>query len=359
MRACLLVSTVLVLAPQVRAELSSGTTSSFRAFPVYTDKGTRRGHYVASGYMGDSDLSLSGAYIPTPGGQGPALRVEYKAKGPKGWSGLYWQDPANNWASVPGRSGYDLRGATQVSFWARGEKGGERIQEFRIGGIVGKYPDSDAASLKSVRLTKEWKKYQIDLAGKDLRHIIGGFGFMLNKRENPGGIEFYLNDIYYTGPDGVALPPEPEVTSVVTATPTVVASTPVVVGRDLSVKEEAEGLKVSFSRRLQFLPGKSVFAPGTGSVLDQLVKVLESYPANDVLIEGHTDATGAASFNLELSRLRAASVRDYLLKAGGFEPKRFRVVGYGPTQPIADNKSAAGRSLNRRVEVTILKKTEL
>src|SRR5256885_11182715 len=55
------------------------------------------------------------------------------------------------------------------------------------------------------------------------------------------------------------------------------------------------------------------------------------------------------------SRLRADAVRDYLVKEGGFETARLRVVGYGDTRPIADNKTKAGRSVNRRVVVTILK----
>lgn len=335
------------------------TPPVFRSFPIYTDKGAKKGHYIASGYMGDSDISLAGAYIPTQDGQGPAIKVIYRAQGPKGWAGLYWQDPANNWGGVPGKAGYDLRGATRLTFWARGEKGGERVQEFRVGGITGgKYPDSDVALIKSVRLTKEWKQYEIDLTGKDLRHIIGGFGFLLNKKENASGSVFFVNDIYFQGPAGVTPPePTPGVTSAETSTPSAMKFKPESVqGEDLKVIEEDTGLKVSFSKRLHFLPGKAILGEGSPRVLDQLLDLLKAYPDNDVLIEGHTDASGNASFNLELSKLRAISVRDYLMKKSGFEQARFRVVGYGSTKPVADNKTAAGRSLNRRVEVTILKK---
>ena len=58
---------------------------------------------------------------------------------------------------------------------------------------------------------------------------------------------------------------------------------------------------------------------------------------------------------MELSRLRAEHVRDYLLEQGGFKPDRFKVIGYGQTQPIGDNATRDGRALNRRVEVIILK----
>ena len=178
---------------------------SFKVFAVYTDKAPRRNHYAPSGYMGDSDVTMSGAYVPTPGGNGPCLRVTYKASGPKGWSGIFWQDPANNWGDVPGKAGYDLRGATRLTFWARGENGGERIHEFRVGGIVGQYPDSDVASLSNVRLTKEWKEYTIDLSKKDLRHIIAGFGFSVIKAENSRGMSFYLDDILYEGPESARI----------------------------------------------------------------------------------------------------------------------------------------------------------
>jgi len=133
---------------------------------VYTEKGGRRSHFAPSGYMGDSDLAMSGAYLETPHGHGPCLRVIYKASGVKGWTGLYWQNPPNNWGDVPGRAGYDLRGATRLTFWARGENGGERVHEFRVGGIVGQYPDSDVASIGPIRLSKEWTHYSITCAKK-------------------------------------------------------------------------------------------------------------------------------------------------------------------------------------------------
>jgi len=340
-------------------------TVPFKSFAVYSDRSPRNTHYVASGYMGDSDLSLSGAYIETPSGsQAPCLRVNYKAKGVKGWTGLYWQDPANNWGEVPGRAGYDLRGAERLTFYARGEKGGERVHEFRIGGIVGQYPDSDVASLSNVRLTKEWKQYTINLKGKDLRHIIGGFGILLLKTENPGGATFYLNNIVYEGPESQMTPTPASgtvsaavVETVVTPPPPpVVPPAPVPVkSKDMQVEETEAGLKVSFSSRVLFASGKSVLADGSSRVLNQLIGLLTAYPSNRVLIEGHTDKSGAAEFNLKLSELRAKSVRDFLIKQGGFDESRFQIVGYGATKPIADNNTPAGRLLNRRVEVTILK----
>jgi len=323
--------------------------------------------------MGDSDITLSAAYIAVARGSGPCLRVNYKASGPKGWAGIYWQNPANNWGDVAGRAGYDLRGATRLTFWARGEKGGERIHEIRVGGIVGQYPDSDVATMKNIRLTKEWKSYTIDLSGKDLRHIIGGFGFFVNKAEDSGGVQFYLDDIIYEGPEGAAMPmpasvpavgqaPVPPVPAV--AVPAAVAApkslslpvvTPSTASKDLTITQVVEGLKVSFSSQLLFASGQATLAPASGRVLKQVVALLAAYPTNRVMVEGHTDSTGDPSYNVKLSELRARAVRDSLIKEGGYAGARFQVTGYGSTRPIADNKTAAGRSLNRRVEVTILK----
>lgn len=352
--------------------VGSAPTASFRPFPVYKNRPPRRSHFSPSGYMGDSDLAMSGAYTTTRHGQGPCLRIIYKGGGSKGWAGVYWQDPANNWGDVPGKAGFDLRGATKLTFWARGENGGEKIHEFRIGGIVGQYPDSDVAMISSVRLSNDWKQYSIDLSKKDLRHIIGGFGFFVNKFENPDGIVFYLDDIVYEGPEGATAieePPTPAVSTVTAVTPPVPEQKPAPVATelpapelpasatDLRVKSTETGLRVSFSSQLHFVPGRATLGSGSGKVLDQLIALLSAYPTNPVLVEGHTDSTGNADYNLKLSRLRAAAVRDYLIKQGGYEDSRFKVVGYGDTRPVGDNTTKAGRSLNRRVEVTILKKT--
>jgi len=122
------------------------------------------------------------------------IKIIYAGGG--GWAGLFWQNPANNWGNEPG--GYDLKGAKKLVFWARGEKGGEKISEFKIGGIAGPYSDSDQASIKDITLTPDWKEYTIDLSGKDLSHIVGGFCWIIRDASiSYGSITFYLDDIYY------------------------------------------------------------------------------------------------------------------------------------------------------------------
>ena len=66
-----------------------------------------------------------------------------------------------------------------------------------MGGITGEYPDSDSAVVGPVELTNKWEQYSIDLAGKDLSYIIGGFCFAASKDDNSQGFVIYLDDIKY------------------------------------------------------------------------------------------------------------------------------------------------------------------
>ena len=93
--------------------------------------------------------------------------------------------------------GYDLSNAKFLFFYARGEKGDEQV-EFKMGGISGDYGDSGEAGTGIIKLSKEWMLYKIDLRGKNLKNIIGGFCFMLNSKFNPEGLSFYLSEIYYS-----------------------------------------------------------------------------------------------------------------------------------------------------------------
>ena len=170
----------------------------FKGFNVYTDLRSPDNHYIASGYMGDySDVKIDGACFDNPHSGTTCIKVTYSNASSQGarWAGMYWQSPANNWGDKKG--GFDLTGATKLTFWVRGAKGGERIEEFKLGGITGLYPDSDIAGIGPVMLTQEWKQYEIDLNGKDLSYISGGFCWSSNLDVNPDGVTFYLDDIKY------------------------------------------------------------------------------------------------------------------------------------------------------------------
>lgn len=88
-------------------------------------------------------------------------------------------------------------------------------------------------------------------------------------------------------------------------------------------------------------------------VLNSVAKVLNKYSNSTVMVSGHTDSTGAADYNLALSKSRAQSVAAYL-QGQGVKSSRFEVIGMGSSNPIASNSDAAGRAQNRRVEIKII-----
>ena len=77
------------------------------------------------------------------------------------------------------------------------KKGGEQIQEFLVGGITGNYPDSDTASVGPVILSNDWREYTIDLRGKDLSYLSGGFAWTSSENVNGKACIFYLDDIRF------------------------------------------------------------------------------------------------------------------------------------------------------------------
>ena len=83
--------------------------------------------------------------------------------------------------------------------------------------------------------------------------------------------------------------------------------------------------------------------------LQQMVQIMNDYPDYSLSIAGHTDSKGADDYNLRLSYERAASARQYMLDKG-IPADRIEARGYGETKPIADNATAAGQALNRRVD---------
>lgn len=175
----------------------SASASLQLPFYVYHGFNARENHYVPSGWMGDyGDIRFTDRY-KAPGTEKTLIQVKYTAKETQhnGWAGIYWQHPANNWGAKAG--GFNLNGAKKVVFKARGEKGGESISEFKIGGIGGDYSDSGSAALGPVTLSKDWKTYEISLAGQELSSISGGFCWTMSKDQNPEGATFYLDDIRY------------------------------------------------------------------------------------------------------------------------------------------------------------------
>lgn len=105
---------------------------------------------------------------------------------------------------------------------------------------------------------------------------------------------------------------------------------------------------------IRFASGSDVPLPDSKSTIDELVGVLKANPAMKLDVEGHTDSTNSAAYNLDLSERRAKAVVAAMV-AQGVGAGRLKPVGFGLTKPVADNGTAQGRALNRRVEVAVQK----
>lgn len=105
-------------------------------------------------------------------------------------------------------------------------------------------------------------------------------------------------------------------------------------------------------RNIFFDTGKSTLRPESNSELDRLVKLLKDVPNLKIEISGHTDNTGSATLNNELSKARAEAVVTYL-KTKGIAANRLTSEGYGSSKPVASNDNATGRQENRRTEFKI------
>ncbi len=109
------------------------------------------------------------------------------------------------------------------------------------------------------------------------------------------------------------------------------------------------------AQSIQFETGKAVIKSISYPALDDVAKMLKEYDYYDVSIEGHTDNIGKPEMNLALSKNRAKAAYDYLINKG-VDAKRLSFTGFGDTKSVEDNKTAAGRSKNRRVEFNMIMK---
>jgi outer membrane protein OmpA-like peptidoglycan-associated protein len=119
----------------------------------------------------------------------------------------------------------------------------------------------------------------------------------------------------------------------------------------LETRETARGLIVNLSDVL-FDTAKATLKPGAREKLSKISGILLSHPGLEIAVEGHADSRGSESYNQQLSEARASSVRDYLVREG-IAPGTVATSGFGETQPVASNDTAAGRQQNRRVELIV------
>jgi OOP family OmpA-OmpF porin len=116
-------------------------------------------------------------------------------------------------------------------------------------------------------------------------------------------------------------------------------------------KEVIEKVNKS-AQSIYFMTGKDVIEKRSNKGLDNLVSILQADPTLNLTVEGHTDNTGRETTNQVLSEKRALAIKNYLVKKG-IDEERITTAGFGSGQPVADNKTAAGRAKNRRVEMSL------
>lgn len=119
-----------------------------------------------------------------------------------------------------------------------------------------------------------------------------------------------------------------------------------------TVQRVGEGIVVTFESGLLFPYDSDQMLPEGRENLNNLAMSLQRYPETEVLVIGHTDATGSDQYNQGLSERRASSAAT-LLSSYGIPRDRVRTMGRGETEPIADNSTEWGQQQNRRVEVVI------
>ena len=102
-----------------------------------------------------------------------------------------------------------------------------------------------------------------------------------------------------------------------------------------------------------FPVGKSVIQSNNFPLLNKIISAVKEFPEASIRISGHTDGTGSAENNKELSQQRAAKVAQFLQNVGGIDAEKIEVEGYGESRPVANNGTAQGRAANRRVEILI------
>ena len=111
--------------------------------------------------------------------------------------------------------------------------------------------------------------------------------------------------------------------------------------------------KVTYAADAFFDFDKSVLKPEGRAKLDDLVSKIQGINLEVIIAVGHTDSVGSDAYNQGLSERRASAVRAVLVNQYGVESSRVQAVGYGESRPVADNATADGRAINRRVEAEV------
>lgn len=124
-------------------------------------------------------------------------------------------------------------------------------------------------------------------------------------------------------------------------------------GSGVQVIRDGDNIRLQLPSNITFATDSSQIASNFDPILVDVARVLQQYEKTTMVVEGHTDSTGTAEYNQQLSESRAWSVSNHLAR-NGVDTRRITIIGYGESQPVASNNTAEGRQLNRRVELRIV-----
>jgi len=125
----------------------------------------------------------------------------------------------------------------------------------------------------------------------------------------------------------------------------------------VSVERDGDNINLVMPGNITFVTAGHDLSADFHAVLDSVILVLQEFDKTIIVVSGHTDSKGSVDYNQALSERRADSVAEYLLDQG-VVVARLETIGFGEGNPLADNATAEGRSLNRRVELSLLPITE-
>ncbi|MBG22701.1 MAG: hypothetical protein CMF22_04490 [Idiomarinaceae bacterium] len=124
-------------------------------------------------------------------------------------------------------------------------------------------------------------------------------------------------------------------------------------GSGVEVIRDGDNIRLQLPSNITFATDSSQIASNFDPILVDVARVLREYEKTTMVVEGHTDSTGSAEYNQQLSESRAWAVSNHLAR-NGVDTRRITIMGYGESQPVATNDTASGRQLNRRVELRIV-----
>ncbi len=218
--------------------------------------------------------------------------------------------------------------------------------------ISGTWPQGDARTLT---VTVNGKTYVLGAPGSPLKAAGKGKWVL----ELPGKLAPGVYDVVVMAADALGNTSHDQTVNeiLVKAPPKVVEPAPQAVPQPAPVARPKISCQTKLdellkSAEIHFETDKARISPDSFALLDELARVANTCPKTMILIAGHTDSQGSATYNQSLSERRAVAVSK-ALAARGVSPSRLSAVGYGETRPIADNKTKEGRAKNRRIEFII------